>query len=292
MKFGKIMRRLVETSDPEWAPYCTNYKFLKECVKGLRTSSVQAGAKGTPPDSYTIIQGHAGETTSSERMHPSRQQSLPANRGNSRCDVLNPNDTPRKNDQRVSTSDMVKTMAKLPGEVAFFKLLLAECNKICHFFGRMQEEFILREQRVQEDMAVIEENAANMPIMSTQEVVTEQTRSLVLRSLYHLYKDLMQFETYAIMMYCSFSKILKKHDRVTGYNTRIPFMTKVVNKANFASYPVVLEMIQRCEKSYKKHILRNAGNEEPLEDVHLFIGMIRRMNSSDQKSPDKIQKKP
>ena len=287
MKFGKTMRRLVETSDPEWAPYCTNYKFLKECVKGLRTSSVQAGAKGTPPDSYTIIQGHAG-ATSSDRMDPSRQQSLSANRGNSRCDVLNPNDTPRKNDQPVSTSNMVKTMAKLPGEVAFFKLLLAECNKIRHFFGRMQEEFIRREQRVQEGMAVIDENAANTPIMSTQEVVTEQTRSLVLRSLYHLYKDLMQFETYAIMMYCSFSKILKKHDKVTGYHTRIPFMTKVVHKANFASYTVVLEMIQRCENSYKKHILRNAGNEEPREDVHLFIGMIRRMNTSPQKSLDKI----
>lgn len=31
-----------------------------------------------------------------------------------------------------------------------------------------------------------------------------------------LYKDLLLLENFAIMNYCGFSKILKKHDKVTG----------------------------------------------------------------------------
>ena len=74
--------------------------------------------------------------------------------------------------------------------------------------------------------------------------------SIMARSLYCLYKDLLLLETYAIMSYCSFSKILKKHDKLTAHSTRIPFMTNVVNKANFAHYPRLLNMIVTCENLY------------------------------------------
>ena len=31
MKFCKNLQRVVDISDPEWAPYWTNYKMLKVC---------------------------------------------------------------------------------------------------------------------------------------------------------------------------------------------------------------------------------------------------------------------
>eukprot|EP00542_Grammatophora_oceanica_P003486 CAMPEP_0194063804 /NCGR_PEP_ID=MMETSP0009_2-20130614/81304_1 /TAXON_ID=210454 /ORGANISM="Grammatophora oceanica, Strain CCMP 410" /LENGTH=34 /DNA_ID= /DNA_START= /DNA_END= /DNA_ORIENTATION= len=33
MKFCKNLQQVVDISDPEWAPYWTNYKMLKKLIK-------------------------------------------------------------------------------------------------------------------------------------------------------------------------------------------------------------------------------------------------------------------
>lgn len=35
MKFGKQLARVIDSSDPEWAPYWVNYKLLKKKLKEL-----------------------------------------------------------------------------------------------------------------------------------------------------------------------------------------------------------------------------------------------------------------
>lgn len=165
----------------------------------------------------------------------------------------------------------VDRIGKSPGEVAFFKLLHAEFNKAEHFFEKAQQEFIIREERVREGMNIMKQ---------PNSIMVNEKWSLLAKSLYRLYKDLLLLETFAIMTYCSFSKILKKHDKVTGYKTRNAFMANVVNKANFTNYPVVLEMISRCETLYEEvaeHLLKE-GKENLYEDERLFINMIHRLN--------------
>jgi hypothetical protein len=165
----------------------------------------------------------------------------------------------------------VDRIGKSPGEVAFFKLLHAEFNKAEHFFEKAQQEFVIREERVREGMSIMKQ---------PNSIMVNEKWSLLAKSLYRLYKDLLLLETFAIMTYCSFSKILKKHDKVTGYKTRNAFMANVVNKANFTNYPVVLEMISRCERLYEEvaeHLLKE-GKENLYEDERLFINMIHRLN--------------
>jgi SPX domain len=276
MKFCKSLRQIVETSDPEWAPYCTNYKLLKKLIKELPTtgsavvpptSSAPVGV--TRAEAYPAIQ-ERGEA-SSERMPMT--QTAASVRGEPA--FYHPNITHTALPVGGART-IVKSMASSPGEVAFFKLLHAEYKKATHFFDMTQEEFIIREHRVREGIYIMERAVMKK---SNPVTVTEKW-NVSLHSLCHLYKDLLQFETFAIMTYCSFSKILKKHDKVTGYNTRNAFMNNVVHNANFANYPVVLEMIQRCERRYEQVLerLRKGGNEEPREDVNLFINMVRRMN--------------
>jgi len=162
-------------------------------------------------------------------------------------------------------------IGKSPGEVAFFKLLHTEFQKATRFFDKAQQEFVIREQRVREGMKIMKQ---------PNSIMVSDKWTLLAKSLYRLYKDLLLLETFAIMTYCSFSKILKKHDKVTGYNTRCAFMANIVSKANFTNYPVVLEMISRCEQLYgsvSEHLVRE-GNEGLYEDERLFIGMIHRLN--------------
>jgi SPX domain protein involved in polyphosphate accumulation len=52
------------------------------------------------------------------------------------------------------------------------------------------------------------------------------------------------------MNYCGFSKILKKHDKLTGLSTRNAFMRNVVEVQNFTHYPNVLELLKQTEKLF------------------------------------------
>lgn len=166
----------------------------------------------------------------------------------------------------------VQGMQRSPGEVAFFKMLHSELRKAIHFFDRAQEEFSIREERVREGMEITKK---------PNSIMVNGKWSLLAKSLYRLYKDLLLLETYAIMTYCAFSKILKKHDKNTRYNTRSAFMANVVNKANFTHYPKVLAMINRCEAMYEEvsEHLSKEGQEGLCEDERLFINMIHRLNA-------------
>jgi hypothetical protein len=160
-------------------------------------------------------------------------------------------------------------MGKSPGEIAFFKLLHSELKKGTTFFEQAKKEFTIREARVREGMEIFRK--PNMIMVSDK-------WSIMAKSIYRLYKDLLLLELYAIMTYTSFSKILKKHDKVTGYETRIAFMANVVNKASFVQYPDLLAMIQRAQKLFDEvsQKLLIDGNSALCEDEKLFISMIHR----------------
>lgn len=57
-------------------------------------------------------------------------------------------------------------------------------------------------------------------------------------------------------------------------------MQNVVNKANFTNYPLVLQMINRCEKLFQEvsERLMQEGKDGLYEDERLFINMINRLN--------------
>lgn len=65
-----------------------------------------------------------------------------------------------------------------------------------------------------------------------------------------LYKELLLFENYAVINHCAISKILKKHDKWTGYRTRSKFLTQVVAKQPFSTCQSLLTMISTLEKLF------------------------------------------
>jgi SPX domain len=116
-----------------------------------------------------------------------------------------------------SAEQCKEELGKSPGEIAFFKLLHTEFRKASYFFEKAQTEFEIREERVREGMNIMKQ---------PNSILVNEKWSMLAKSIFRLYKDLLLLETYAIMAYCSFSKILKKHDKVTGHNTRGAFMVR------------------------------------------------------------------
>jgi len=278
MKFCKNLQKVCDLSDPEWTPFWPNYKMLKKLIKELPSL--------VPSDDHrNHDHPQAQEKPSSSRVPEKDSGNESSNLKQQRGDRTTESETQQSNSNHASIDQPQDAgeMTKSPGEVAFFKLLHSELRKAIHFFDRATEEFTIREARVREGMDIMRQ---------PNSIMVNDKWTLMAKSIYRLYRDLLLLETYAIMSYCAFSKILKKHDKMTGYSTRNAFMKNMVNKANFTNYPAVLAMINRCERLYEevsKRLLL-AGQGRLYEDERLFINMISRLNeqvlSSDKDEVD------
>ena len=60
----------------------------------------------------------------------------------------------------------------------------------------------------------------------------------------------MQLENYAVMNYCGFGKILKKHDKLSRYPTKAAYMARLVNCQAFAQYRRLRRVIVSTERLY------------------------------------------
>ncbi|CAM9704286.1 unnamed protein product [Ectocarpus sp. 8 AP-2014] len=65
-----------------------------------------------------------------------------------------------------------------------------------------------------------------------------------------VYRELLLLNHWVIVSYCGFSKILKKHDRWTHFNTKEKYMRLVVAKQHFTSYPKLHAMLRDMEALY------------------------------------------
>lgn len=178
--------------------------------------------------------------------------------------------------------DTWNAIRKNPYEVQFFKQLHAEVKKVSSFFAEAKAELKIRHSRIKTGLEILNKSESK---------TMKQNWTAIERSIYTLHSNLLLLETFAIINYCAFSKILKKHDKKTGYDTKIAFMRNVVNTSNFASYPDMIAMIQECEVLYGKHA-QHAGrkdNKNLREEAHLFLGMIEKINTQelDEKDNDK-----
>eukprot|EP00593_Proboscia_inermis_P014511 CAMPEP_0171325830 /NCGR_PEP_ID=MMETSP0816-20121228/117060_1 /TAXON_ID=420281 /ORGANISM="Proboscia inermis, Strain CCAP1064/1" /LENGTH=396 /DNA_ID=CAMNT_0011825119 /DNA_START=716 /DNA_END=1906 /DNA_ORIENTATION=- len=304
MKFCKNLQRVVDISDPEWAPYWTNYKMLKKLIKELpslvppdfsgttlkvRNNSFSSDDVDSDDADFnkksltfssrgkSASMGHSGISsplpTPTAKSNNSMMNSPTTRSKNALSTVAtNISDTSNTATKQYQSQVSVGKLHKSPGEVAFFKLLHGELKKAIRFFSKAEEEFAIREERVRESMIIMKKPNSIMLI--------NDRWSVLAKSVYRLYKDLLLLETFAIMSYCAYSKILKKHDKVTGYETRVAFMSNVVNKANFTNYPNLVQMISRTETLYDEvsHLLESEGKQGLYEDERLFLNMIHRLN--------------
>lgn len=84
----------------------------------------------------------------------------------------------------------------------FFLLSAVVCA-----FSRACVQFTVRQARVKEGWR---------QLLLPNVVVEGNPNKRLMTACVKLYKDLLLLENFAIMNYCGFSKILKKHDKVTG----------------------------------------------------------------------------
>mmetsp|Transcript_30882 Transcript_30882/g.47105 ORF Transcript_30882/g.47105 Transcript_30882/m.47105 type:complete len:388 (+) Transcript_30882:150-1313(+) len=318
---------LANQNNPEWAPYWVNYGALKKIVMALpslvpnndpptqlakqQQQSWDDDEGGDAPNliyhddddkeddddsvdnvsSPCIIEKSRGESLNEKEGSRDNKRHHRINSENNSSTVvsrkrrrLNSNDDAAAPTEDKGDVVIVQEMMRRPGEVAFFRLLHSELHKARRFFDGAQRELSIREERIQESIQIVKSNSLSS---SSSENNMQEAWSNVFRSLYQLNTNLLLLETYAIMSFCAFSKILKKHDKVTGFDTRMHFMERLVKTSNFADCPKLQEMTRRCESGVNEvltYLSKCCGSTNTLkdnnlfEDEKLFIHMVEKLN--------------
>ena len=131
-------------------------------------------------------------------------------------------------------------------EVAFFKAVHAELRKSSEFFtSTVEQQYVGRRNRVREGLRQLQ-------APYEEHLLPEDAATFLLAACLDVYKELIMLENFAIMTHTAFSKILKKHDKRTGFTTREAFMKKVVASASFARYPALKQMLTELEQMYRE----------------------------------------
>lgn len=209
------------------------------------------------------------QTTNIQDIHPPNNDPR-SNSSTPSIESKAPSTPPKPSEKGTSTPLLVQadSLQKSPEEVAFFKFMHVELKKVSQFFDQAEQEASIRNIRILEGTQYVKQHEVSL--------VTDKWNTSA-RAIYHHYKDLLVLETYAIMSFCAFSKALKKHDKITGHNTRKPFMTRLVNKANFTTYPTLMDMITHCQ-SLQEKVSLEVENSNLAQDERLFLDMIEILN--------------
>ncbi|KAL4170742.1 hypothetical protein KRP22_008847 [Phytophthora ramorum] len=121
-------------------------------------------------------------------------------------------------------------------EMNFFRTLRVEIKKIADFFIKEQAKHTSQVAAIDASFQQLKTNPES-----------EEAKTALMKNCVALYKELLLLENFAVMNFCGISKILKKHDKWTGYATRNKFMHTILMKQPFATYEPLLQMIDRLE---------------------------------------------
>lgn len=250
MKFCKNLQRVATITDPAWAPFIFNYKQLKKVVKALPTSDEEASLLPIEPDQTPTFVPSLSVLYEQERRAPAS---------------LNDGILPLKKRRWHRRS----CLGQNPAEIVFFSLLLQEFNKATQFYEKVEQECLIREEVITDGMKILQRQGQPLSMLKTQ-------WCYMARSIFRLRCDLVLFETFSIMTFFAFSKILKKHDKLTRYHTRSAFMERVVNRSNFAYYPRLLRMIANCERLYERAFEEIQLHSRIQDDERLFLQAVNQ----------------
>jgi hypothetical protein len=200
-----------------------NYKLLKKKIKDIMEEQSADGESGQS-SSGGAAPGVASSSSPSSSSSSSAADSAATDEAG----------------RGASSSRMQSSAA----EKAFFKSVHQEVRKSSEFFTMaVERQCTGRRDRVREGLRQLQapyEEAA----------LPDDAATFLLAACLEVYKELIMLENFAIMCHTAFSKILKKHDKRTGYTTREAFMARVVANASFARYPNLKQMLAELEQMY------------------------------------------
>jgi len=126
-------------------------------------------------------------------------------------------------------------------ERRFFLLLRKELKKVATCFKDLEYRALRK--------------LVNLKATYSREVntksITLQNYHQLLQMCTRMHMELLMLENYAVLNYAGFTKILKKHDKMTGFRTKDQFLLKLVDCQPFVVHPWLRSAIKSVEDQFR-----------------------------------------
>lgn len=142
--------------------------------------------------------------------------------------------------QSVAANDIVKSSL----ERDFFHALRYELKKASDFFASSEQIYRIRQKRVTEGYRMLKEG---------NKQIDKSSWKMLLSACMKFYRDILLLENFAIMNYCGFSKILKKHDKMTGYDSSV--LSLIIVDVELMQLLYKSSVYEKCDESTELHKL-------------------------------------
>lgn len=125
----------------------------------------------------------------------------------------------------------------------FFKDVMKEMKKTSFFFDSSERSCLIRRARILAGIKILKGEGSRL-------TKSEWTRMLT--ACVRFYKDAVLIENYAVLHLAGFSKIIKKHDKITGFQTKEIFLRNVVSRQNFVRHSFFTTLLSESEALFNE----------------------------------------
>lgn len=238
----KFAHSLKFNSVPEWSEYYVSYSSLKKIIYQIEKVEAEERAKGLE-----------APKKSDETVGASPAQS---------------------NDSLPLVNRNARTSAQL--EALFVQSLNEDVSKVTQFFLAKYAEFAGNFKQFYdeystlcvEEEAVIEEGQVSEKVASDQSYEREKKKDEFRSKSIQMYIDLCSLKDYLELNYTGFSKILKKHDKVTCYKLKSSIMANVSEALNFKESDSLKNLIDQAESLHARVLFQGRHNLAAAELRH------------------------
>ena len=184
--------------------------------------------------------------------------------------AANPTETAAPRNE-LAGEDLAAALAASPHEVDFFRKLHADLNKVSSHYDSLEAKFTA-------GYAALLRGLREYLLTDATAPAAPERGLRLMRGLVTFYTQLIALENFSVMNYCGVGKILKKHDKVTGFATKTAFMRSVVNARPFAHTARLQRLLHGTEQAYTLLASRQTAEEAgagalDIEDAAKLAGL-------------------
>ncbi|KAK8790916.1 hypothetical protein WA158_005547 [Blastocystis sp. Blastoise] len=159
-------------------------------------------------------------------------------------------------DRKEGEGDEDINITDIDNDKHFFSELAKSLDKVDLFFNKTQSELYNSVR----DLAEKAEKLNTIP-----EEERDRQLDILIGECIRINGQLVLLEVFAHVNYCGFSKITKKHDKLTKFTTQLKFMKNKVNNKRFSDLVILTQLIKTVAEIYKSlSIMKKNSQVEPL----------------------------
>ena len=224
MKFGKKIASVSASSKALCPPEdWMNYKHLKQLLKDIQNNDPLAAQRSA--------NNHAASTPEKAKRAGSPANGSAVVAKDSDKPLTSSRDSSNLNGKPIVAKKRAGSIVESKYEKIFFSQLKQELQKVTDSFGKLEQRLFARFREFLPKMNRLKQAFEDKHVLVKSEEVSK-----VVEECAELHFLLVCLESYAVINYAGFTKILKKHDKVTGFTTRDKYMLKLVDEKSFAQH--------------------------------------------------------